>query len=106
MIQTCVYRIFFLVFKFVGITLQLDLLSKSRGFSSSVCHHVHCRIIDYYVLWSYLLCSIPDSVGKDIEKVCQSIYPLHDVYIRKVKILKKPKFDRKSASLLFSYMQL
>ncbi|MBN3289741.1 RS3A protein, partial [Polypterus senegalus] len=23
---------------------------------------------------------IPDSVGKDIEKACQSIYPLHDVY--------------------------
>ena len=39
-------------------------------------------------------CRIPDSIGKDIEKVCQSIYPLHDVYVRKVKILKKPKFDR------------
>jgi len=36
---------------------------------------------------------IPDSIGKDIEKVCQGIYPLHDVYIRKVKCLKKPKFD-------------
>ncbi|ESN97662.1 hypothetical protein HELRODRAFT_185887 [Helobdella robusta] len=36
---------------------------------------------------------IPDSIGKDIEKYCQGIYPLHDVYVRKVKILKKPKFD-------------
>merc|ERR1711931_282755 len=36
---------------------------------------------------------IPDSIGKDIEKSCQSIYPLHDVYVRKVKVLKKPKFD-------------
>ena len=36
---------------------------------------------------------IPDSIGKDIEKKCQSIYPLHDVCIRKVKVLKKPKFD-------------
>jgi small subunit ribosomal protein S3Ae len=36
---------------------------------------------------------IPDSIGKDIEKVCQGIYPLHDVFVRKVKILKKPKFD-------------
>uniref|UniRef100_A0A4D5R9Y1 Small ribosomal subunit protein eS1 n=1 Tax=Scolopendra viridis TaxID=118503 RepID=A0A4D5R9Y1_SCOVI len=36
---------------------------------------------------------IPDSIGKDIEKKCQGIYPLHDVYIRKVKVLKKPKFD-------------
>nr|KAG5688082.1 hypothetical protein BaRGS_002687 [Batillaria attramentaria] len=36
---------------------------------------------------------IPDSIGKDIEKACQGIYPLHDVYVRKVKVLKKPKFD-------------
>jgi small subunit ribosomal protein S3Ae len=36
---------------------------------------------------------IPDSVGRDIEKACQGIYPLHDVYIRKVKVLKKPKFE-------------
>ncbi|WAQ98866.1 RS3A-like protein, partial [Mya arenaria] len=37
--------------------------------------------------------SSPGSIGKDIEKACQGIYPLHDVYIRKVKVLKKPKFD-------------
>jgi len=36
---------------------------------------------------------IPDSIGKDIEKECADIYPLHDVHIRKVKVLKKPKFD-------------
>lgn len=36
---------------------------------------------------------IPDSIAKDIEKTCNSIYPLHDVMIRKVKVLKKPKFD-------------
>lgn len=36
---------------------------------------------------------LPDSIAKDIEKSCQGIYPLHDVYIRKVKVLKKPKFD-------------
>lgn len=27
---------------------------------------------------------LPDSTAKDIEKACQGIYPLHDVYIRKV----------------------
>lgn len=42
---------------------------------------------------------IPDSFGRDIEKACQSIYPLHDVFIRKVKVLKKPKFDGKHISL-------
>jgi small subunit ribosomal protein S3Ae len=36
---------------------------------------------------------IPDAIGKDIEKACQSIYPMHDVMIRKVKVLKRPKFD-------------
>ncbi|CAO2591782.1 40S ribosomal protein S3a [Lemmus lemmus] len=36
---------------------------------------------------------IPDNIGKDIEKACQSIYPLHDVFVRKVKMLKKPKFE-------------
>ncbi|XP_027456720.1 40S ribosomal protein S3a-like isoform X2 [Zalophus californianus] len=36
---------------------------------------------------------IPDSIRKDTEKACQSIYPLHDVFIRKVKMLKEPKFE-------------
>lgn len=36
---------------------------------------------------------LPDSIAKDIEKSCQGIYPLHDVYIRKVKVLKKPRFE-------------
>nr|AKV16235.1 40S ribosomal protein S3a-like protein [Pectinaria gouldii] len=35
----------------------------------------------------------PDSIARDIEKACSRIYPLHDVHIRKVKILKKPKFE-------------
>ena len=32
---------------------------------------------------------IPESIGKEIEKQTQGIYPLQDVLIRKVKILKK-----------------
>merc|ERR1712217_22650 len=36
---------------------------------------------------------IPEAIGKEIEKQCNGIYPLHNVYIRKVKMLKKPKFD-------------
>lgn len=36
---------------------------------------------------------LPDSIAKDIEKACLGICPLHDVYIRKVKVLKKPRFD-------------
>merc|ERR1712211_83632 len=36
---------------------------------------------------------IPEAIGKEIEKQTQGIFPLKDVLIRKVKILKKPKFD-------------
>merc|ERR1712000_54080 len=36
---------------------------------------------------------IPNTIGKQIEKECHGIYPLRDVLIRKVKILKAPKFD-------------
>merc|ERR1712025_707171 len=36
---------------------------------------------------------IPEAIGKEIEKNTQSIFPLKDCHIRKVKILKKPKFD-------------
>jgi len=36
---------------------------------------------------------IPDSIAKDIEKKCGNIYPLHDVMIRKVKVLRKPRLD-------------
>ena len=35
---------------------------------------------------------IPDSMGKG-RKACQSIYLLHDIIVRKVKMLKKPKFE-------------
>ena len=37
--------------------------------------------------------SIPESIGKEIEKACHGVYPLQNTYIRKVKMLKKPKFD-------------
>jgi len=36
---------------------------------------------------------IPDTIAKDIEKACSKIYPLHDVYLRKVKVLRRPRFD-------------
>jgi len=36
---------------------------------------------------------IPEGIGKRIEKECKGIYPLQNVFIRKVKVLKTPKFD-------------
>jgi small subunit ribosomal protein S3Ae len=36
---------------------------------------------------------IPEAIGKDIEKACSGVYPLQNVAVRKVKVLKAPKFD-------------
>merc|ERR1711924_111376 len=36
---------------------------------------------------------IPESIGREIEKQCEGIFPLQHVHIRKVKVMKKPKFD-------------
>jgi len=36
---------------------------------------------------------IPEVIGREIEKACQGIYPLQNVHVRKVKLLKQPKFD-------------
>jgi len=36
---------------------------------------------------------IPEAIGKDIEKAVAGIFPLQFVHIRKVKILRAPKFD-------------
>jgi small subunit ribosomal protein S3Ae len=36
---------------------------------------------------------IPEAISTEISKACQSIFPMQNVFIRKVKVLKKPKFD-------------
>jgi len=36
---------------------------------------------------------VPEAIGREIEKAARSIYPLQNVYIRKAKIMKSPKFD-------------
>lgn len=36
---------------------------------------------------------IPDVIGKEIEKACFTVYPLSNVFVHKMKILKAPKFD-------------
>ncbi len=49
-----------------------------------------CSDID---LKDIVLKLIPEAISQEIQKACQSIFPLQNVYIRKVKVLKKPKFD-------------
>lgn len=49
----------------------------------------HCSASDLANLMKIL----PDVIGKEIEKACFTIYPLSNVYVHKMKILKAPKFD-------------
>jgi len=36
---------------------------------------------------------LTDAIGDEIKSKCKFIYPLNNIYIRKVKTVKKPKFD-------------
>jgi len=36
---------------------------------------------------------IPEIIGKEIEKAAEGVYPLQNVLIRKVKMLRSPKLD-------------
>lgn len=36
---------------------------------------------------------IPELIGREIERATQTVYPLNNVYIRKVKMLRAPKID-------------
>ncbi|ORZ31606.1 ribosomal protein S3Ae [Catenaria anguillulae PL171] len=36
---------------------------------------------------------VAEAIGRSIKKACVNIYPLREVYVRKVKILKAPKLD-------------
>jgi small subunit ribosomal protein S3Ae len=46
-------------------------------------------VINYIISIS----SISESIGKQIQKETSKIFPLQNVIVRKVKVLKKPKFD-------------
>ncbi len=39
--------------------------------------------------------SLPETLKEDITKACKVIFPLQNVNVRKVKMLKSPKFDCK-----------
>ena len=43
---------------------------------------------------------IPDGIGKDTGKACQSVYLLRDGFVRKAKMLQKPRLELGKLTLL------
>jgi len=44
---------------------------------------------------------LTDALGEEIKTKCKFIYPLNNIYIRKVKTVKKPKFDTTKLNELY-----
>ncbi len=70
---------------------------STRGVSSLCCSFHGWRVaeLDRELLSLWLgVRRLPQTIDKDITKACSSIFPLQNVNVRKVKMLKSPKFDR------------
>lgn len=74
--------------------------SELREVVNKLYVHFHPQSFSYLSLFF----SIPNSIGQEIEKVCRGIYPLQNVMIRKVKVIKKPKFDGKKSMSIPDHM--
>merc|ERR1712183_676755 len=85
----------------IGFTRKQDLSTKKTCYAQSAqVKNIRKKMIDIIQrevsttdLKEVVNKLIPDSIARDIEKACQGIYPLHDVHIRKVKVMKRPRFD-------------
>jgi len=85
----------------IGFTRKQDLSQKKTCYAQSQqirnIRKKMCDIISREVsstdLKDVVNKLIPDSIARDIEKACQGIYPLHDVHLRKVKVMRRPRFD-------------
>merc|ERR1719308_178855 len=72
----------------IGFTKKVELSTKKTCYAQAgQVRAIRKKMIDIVTKL------IPDSMAADIMKVCQGIYPLQDVYIRKVKVMKRPRFD-------------
>lgn len=67
---------------------------------SAQCRGIRAKMVEYMTalgnkgdLKTLVHTLITADCGKDIEKAAAGVFPIKDCYIRKVKVLKKPKFD-------------
>merc|ERR1712196_724420 len=97
--------------QFYGMEFTTDKLrSMVRKWQSLIEANVDVKTTDGYVLrlfcigftkkrsnqlkkTCYASAAQQELIGKEIEKACGGVYPLQNVFIRKVKMLKMPKFD-------------
>merc|ERR1712233_41126 len=85
----------------IGFTTKLDRSTKKTCYAQSAqVKNIRKKMVDIIQrevsssdLKELVNKLIPDSMSVDITKACQGIYPLHDVHIRKVKVMKRPRFD-------------
>jgi small subunit ribosomal protein S3Ae len=85
----------------IGFTMRRpNQIKKTSYAQSSQIRHIRKRMVDIGVkeatscdFKSLIHKLIPEVIGKQIEKSCSGIYPLHDCMVRKIKVLKVPKID-------------
>merc|ERR1712177_207874 len=86
---------------YIGFTRKQDMSTKKTCYAQSQqIRNIRKKMVDIIQrevsstdLKDVVNKLIPDSIARDIEKACQGIYPLHDVHIRKVKVIRRPRFD-------------
>jgi small subunit ribosomal protein S3Ae len=85
----------------IGFTKRRPLQQKVTSYAqTSQAKRIRKKMVDIMTreasscdLRQLFLKFVPETIGKMIENETQGIYPLKDVYIRKAKILRRPKFD-------------
>ena len=101
-VQKCDLREFVAKHLYVGVALDAAIFLLQhlpavprRAPLTGVCCHRLCHLhVTFWLLFVRWLRSLPETFKTDIENACKSIFPLQNVSVRKVKMLKSPKFDR------------
>jgi len=85
----------------IGFTTRMPNQIKKTCYAKSAQRHQIIRTMNTIMTEEASKCDlrelfqklVPGMIETEITRACHSIFPLQNVYIRKVKIMKKPKFD-------------
>jgi len=83
----------------IGFTKKVSNIKKTCYAKSSQIKRIRRKMVDIITRESNVDLKalvdkfVADSIGDQITRACESIYPLSNVFLRKVKIVKAPKFD-------------